>query len=70
MKKKLFLMLALFVMSAVSMNAQVTIGSLSDPHSGAILDLSQDADHNKGFLLPHVSLDDVTNWGLPGNPPR
>jgi formylglycine-generating enzyme required for sulfatase activity len=40
--------------------AQVTIGSTTDPHPGAILDLSQS--NNLGLLLPQVSLDDIGEW--------
>jgi len=52
-------MLALFVLSAASVSAQVTIGSTDDPHANAILDLKST---NKGLLLPNVELDDVSNF--------
>ncbi|GHT49973.1 hypothetical protein FACS189440_16610 [Bacteroidia bacterium] len=60
MKKMIFLMLALLVWGAASMNAQVTIGSESEPHVGAVLDLQS----TKGLLLPNVWLTDVKTFGL------
>jgi hypothetical protein len=62
MKKMFFLMLALLVLGAASMNAQVTIGSDKEPHAGAVLDLQSD---NLGLKLPNVSLNDLTVFGLP-----
>jgi hypothetical protein len=63
MKKMMFLMLTLLIGSAASMNAQVTIGSDENPHSGAILDLQS---ANLGLKLPNVALDnDLTVFGLP-----
>jgi hypothetical protein len=59
MKKNLFLMLALFVLSAASMNAQVRIGGLDDPHKSAVLDLNAANDVQNGTLglaLPRVAL--------------
>ncbi|MDR0680996.1 MAG: hypothetical protein LBG15_03975, partial [Dysgonamonadaceae bacterium] len=64
-QKMIYLALMLFVLSAASMNAQVTIGSDQDPHEGAILDLSQSA--NLGLLLPRVFLENVTTWQLKGS---
>jgi len=58
-------MLALFVLSAASVNAQVTIGTTDDPHKGAILDLKST---EKGLLLPKVSLDDVALFQLATSP--
>jgi uncharacterized protein (TIGR02145 family) len=60
MKRMIFLMLALLIGSAASMDAQVTIGSLADPHEGAVLDLSKTS--KRGFLLPQVSLTDIKQW--------
>jgi len=56
-----FLMLALFVLSAASANAQVTIGTTNDPHAGAVLDLQSTT---KGLLLPNVSLEKVSKFQL------
>ncbi len=58
MRKMIYLMLALLMIGAVSMNAQVTIGSQNDPHTGAVLDLQST---NKGLLLPNVSLQNVNS---------
>ncbi|GHT00206.1 hypothetical protein FACS189421_11970 [Bacteroidia bacterium] len=56
-------MLTLIVLSAASVNAQVTIGSDKVPHVGAVLDLQSD---NLGLKLPNVALDnDLTVFGLP-----
>jgi uncharacterized protein (TIGR02145 family) len=65
MKRMIFLMLALLMLSIASMNAQVTIGSTEDPHPGAVLDLQSS---NKGLKLPTVSLDDVTEFKLSDKP--
>ncbi|GHT39080.1 hypothetical protein FACS189437_01460 [Bacteroidia bacterium] len=63
MKKMMFLMLTLFLWGAANVNAQVTIGSNTEPHSGAILDLQSD---NLGLKLPNVELDDdLTQFVLP-----
>ncbi len=61
MKKTAFLVLALFFTGAASMNAQVNIGTQTDPHKGAVLDLDVT---DKGLLLPKVSLDNVTIFKL------
>jgi hypothetical protein len=59
MKKIFFLMLTFLIVSAASMNAQVTIGSLDDPHPGALLDLKSTT---QGLLLPQVTLSTSTNF--------
>jgi hypothetical protein len=64
MKKMIFLMLALLMLSAASMNAQVNIGSVNDPHKGAILDLSQ-SELNLGLLFPKVYLFNTREFTLP-----
>ncbi|MDR0680345.1 MAG: fibrobacter succinogenes major paralogous domain-containing protein [Dysgonamonadaceae bacterium] len=64
-QKMMFLALTLWILSAASMNAQVTIGSEQDPHKGAVLDLSQST--NLGLLLPQVFLTNVSDWQLSGN---
>jgi hypothetical protein len=60
MKQKLVsLMLTLMVLSVASMNAQVRIGGIDDPHTSAILDLNAtDAanDGKLGLALPRVTL--------------
>ncbi|GHT76879.1 hypothetical protein FACS189463_2780 [Bacteroidia bacterium] len=56
MKKMNFLVLSLIVLSVTSVKAQVKIGADSDPHAGAILDLTSAND--KGLLLPNVALQD------------
>ncbi|MDR1632833.1 MAG: DUF1566 domain-containing protein [Dysgonamonadaceae bacterium] len=69
MTKKTFFLLLLFLMTlgTVNVNAQVTIGSKQNPQDGAVLDLSQVNDQNLGFLLPRVSLVNVTDWQLQGD---
>ena len=54
MKKDVFCILLLLLLSLVNMNAQTTIGKLADPHSGALLELV--SNNSKGLLLPCVSL--------------
>jgi hypothetical protein len=56
MKKFIFLSLLLIILGAASAKAQVSIGTVNDPHAAAILDLQSNA---KGLLLPHVALDDL-----------
>ncbi|MDR1682434.1 MAG: hypothetical protein LBS25_03465, partial [Candidatus Symbiothrix sp.] len=56
MKKFIFLMLLLIILGAASVKAQVSIGTVNDPHAGAILDLQSNA---KVLLLPHVELLDL-----------
>jgi hypothetical protein len=65
-KTTIFLMLTLIMMSAASVNAQVTIGSMNDPHRGAILDLSQ-SESNVGLLFPNVYLFNTHEFTLPAD---
>ena len=75
MKKTLFLLWALLLCNAVSMNAQVRIGGDTVPHAAAVLDLNANNDSlpaaNKGALaLPRVSLTTSTarlNNAVPAN---
>jgi hypothetical protein len=64
MKKKFLAMLMLIILSAASMNAQVTIGTDANPHDGAILDLQSTT---QGLLLPKVQLDDADEFQLAGD---
>jgi uncharacterized protein (TIGR02145 family) len=66
-KRTFFLMLMLIMMSAASVNAQVTIGSTDDPHGGAVLDLSKANGEHAGFLLPRISLENVATWQIGGD---
>jgi uncharacterized protein (TIGR02145 family) len=69
MKQKLFfLVLALFVLSVTSMNAQVRIGADIDPHPSSILDLSDVNGKRLGLLYPNVSLLTLSQFGLDGIP--
>jgi uncharacterized protein (TIGR02145 family) len=54
------------VMCAMNISAQVTIGKLAEPHTAAILDLSQkeDAAQDRGLLLPHVVLMNLDEFQL------
>jgi uncharacterized protein (TIGR02145 family) len=61
MKKMMFLMLLFFMGISAGMNAQVTIGSETEPHAGAILDLES---YSKGLKLPNVSLSNVAVFDL------
>ena len=53
MKRNVFLIVMLLIGSAMSVNAQVTIGKNANPHPSALLDL---VSNNKGLLLPRVAL--------------
>jgi hypothetical protein len=63
MKKTIFYLLTLIVCYGTNVNAQVNIGSLSEPHSGAILDLSQ-TERDLGLLLPRVEILDLKVFKL------
>jgi uncharacterized protein (TIGR02145 family) len=65
MKKVFFV--AFILINAIYVNAQVSIGSLANPHAGAVLDLSQSGYSTKqGLLLPNVALEnDLTIFKLP-----
>jgi uncharacterized protein (TIGR02145 family) len=66
-KKTFFWMPTLILLiSAASVNSQVTIGSTDDPHGGAVLDLSRASGSSVGFLLPRVSLTNVDTWQIGG----
>jgi uncharacterized protein (TIGR02145 family) len=61
-KTTVLLALTFIMMSAASVNAQVRIGGLDDPHPAAVLDLNADNESNTGdfgFYLPRVSLTNV-----------
>lgn len=58
--KRIYYLGMLLLISMVSLNAQVTIGDNTDPHSGALLELKGD----KGLLLPRVSLDNARVFQL------
>jgi hypothetical protein len=64
-----FLMLALVMTSAASVNAQVLIGNRTngDPHAGAILDLAPPNGQNLGLLLPNVALTGDANEFMLGS---
>jgi hypothetical protein len=62
-KKAIFLMLTLIMMSVASVKAQVTIGSLNDPHKGAVLDLSQ-VGGDVGVLFPRVYISSTASFKL------
>ncbi|MDR2805674.1 MAG: hypothetical protein LBB85_08565, partial [Dysgonamonadaceae bacterium] len=57
----MFFMLALTMLSAASVNAQVLIGgsATDSPATGAVLDLRNTETSNGGLLLPRVALTDM-----------
>jgi hypothetical protein len=61
MKKTIFVLLALLLSAATSINAQVTIGSDDTPATSAVLDLSTVEAQNLGLLLPQVPLTGTTD---------
>ncbi|MCC8146607.1 MAG: fibrobacter succinogenes major paralogous domain-containing protein [Bacteroidales bacterium] len=61
MKKVSKLLLYLWLSAPFCVQGQMTIGSLADPHSGAVLELKSS---NKGLLLPRISLNDVNVFQL------
>lgn len=68
----MFIMLTLVVLGTASVNAQVTIGSLSAPDKNALLDLRDDIQGlgtaSKGLLLPRVKLVSTDNPSPMANP--
>jgi uncharacterized protein (TIGR02145 family) len=66
-RRMIFWMLTLLSLSAVNVNAQVTIGSMDDPHGGAVLDLSKANGPSIGLLLSRISLENVDTWQLGGD---
>jgi hypothetical protein len=64
MNKVIYLLLPLFIMSAVLASAQVTIGKNEMPRTGAGLDLNTD---NLGLLLPRIALTNNTMALTGGN---
>jgi uncharacterized protein (TIGR02145 family) len=71
MKKIFFLMLTLVMLSTASMNAQVRIGGMTDPHGSAVLDLNTaDATNNGtlGLALPRVALQSTEDQSTIPNP--
>lgn len=63
--KNIYFLILLLLVNIITINGQVTIGSLEDPHSGAVLHLKSGG--NKGLLLPQVSLGNVNTFGLEEN---
>ncbi|MDR0680932.1 MAG: hypothetical protein LBG15_03635 [Dysgonamonadaceae bacterium] len=58
-RKMIFLALTLFIWSAASVKAQVTIGSIDDPDPSAVLDLKT---NDQGLLLPRVALVSTSSY--------
>lgn len=56
MRKRLTQIFLVSLMSIVSVNAQVTIGSDETPVQGALLDLKESGNTTKGLGLPRVKL--------------
>ncbi|MDR1632894.1 MAG: hypothetical protein LBR97_08490 [Dysgonamonadaceae bacterium] len=67
-KMRFLFLLFLIVSGTANLKAQVTIGSDQKSVDGVVLDLSQVPGQDLGFLLPRVSLANVTEWQLQGNP--
>jgi uncharacterized protein (TIGR02145 family) len=71
MRKVFFLKLMLLIGVSVSMNAQVRIGGLDDPHESAVLDLNATDAANSGALglaLPRVALQSTEDVSTIVNP--
>ncbi|MDR1737449.1 MAG: hypothetical protein LBR66_01325, partial [Candidatus Symbiothrix sp.] len=63
MRKRFITVMFVCLVAGTVAQAQVNIGSLNNPHPGAILDISQSG-YELGFLLPRVELDDVSVFQL------
>jgi hypothetical protein len=59
-RKTMFCMLSLYLLSAASMNAQVTIGGATEPASGTLLDLNSPNGARGGLVLSNIEIDDVS----------
>lgn len=57
----MFLMPVFLWSLSAGMNAQVTIGSSSEPAKSAVLDLNTGGSHDKGLLLPRLDLATATD---------
>jgi uncharacterized protein (TIGR02145 family) len=71
MKKTIFLVLMLFVLSVANVRTQVRIGGIDDPHGSAVLDLNENntaMSANLGLALPRVAIDDVDEASPVTNP--
>jgi hypothetical protein len=58
--KNLFLLPALALFANATLQAQVTIGGVTNPTPGAILDLNSTGGAKGGMLLSNVNLEDLT----------
>lgn len=63
MKKKIYCMLGILLLSTVGLSAQVTIGVNRDPSPGTILEL---VSSDKGLLLPSVTSTERNNLSTAG----
>jgi hypothetical protein len=64
-RKTMFCMLSLYLLSAASLNAQVTIGGLTAPASGTLLDLNSLNGAKGGLVLSNIEIYDVSE--IPAN---
>jgi len=71
---KITMFMAIFLLSVISLNAQVTIGSEEAPEKAALLDIKtnssatgQTTSDGGGLLLPRVEIDDINILGVFGN---
>lgn len=64
MKNLFWLMLSFLLLSSASINAQVIIGSLDDPHPAAALEIRNDNPRGfmQGILFPRVPLMAASEW--------
>jgi hypothetical protein len=58
-RKTMYCMLSLCLLSAVSVNAQVTTGGNTDAMTGALLDLNSPGGVRGGLLLSSIAIDDL-----------
>jgi uncharacterized protein (TIGR02145 family) len=64
--KHLFLLLTFVFFACTNLQAQVTIGGLTAPTAGAILDLNSPGGARGGFVLSNVNLQDLTTIPFEG----
>jgi hypothetical protein len=64
-RKTMFCMLSLCLLSAASVNAQITVGGLTDPAAGVILDLNSPGGARGGLVLSSIAITDLSE--IPAN---
>lgn len=65
--KRIYYGILALVFCALNVNAQVKIGTNTDPHEGAVLDMKSEDTEDKGVLFPNVNLRNADEFQLEGD---